>query len=62
VGVYRNNVECDSCHLVYEGEWEDDSLDPEDMAEAPVAAQVCPGCGHSQEEVYPGWAYQSEAG
>ena len=55
-------VECEDCGEVYDGTWADSSMGTEDMAEAPVAVQHCPSCGHPQEETYPGWAWQSEAG
>lgn len=55
-------VECASCHEVYDGSWADDSMDVNDMAEAPVASQTCPSCGHVQQEEWPGWTWQSEAG
>ncbi len=55
-------VTCNQCGNDYEGHWFDDSLDIQDMAEAPVSVQECPGCGHKQEEEYPGWSFRSEAG
>ena len=60
--VLTGLVECESCELVYQGEWADNSDTLDDMAEAPEQTQYCPGCGHPQDETWPGWAYRSEAG
>lgn len=60
--VLHANIDCEKCELTYEGTWHDDSHTVQDMAEPPVAEQECPGCGHRQQETYPGWMYRSEAG
>jgi len=55
-------VTCLECGADYEGFWQDDSLDTQDRAEAPVATQRCPSCGFEQDEEYPGWSFMNEAG
>jgi hypothetical protein len=56
-------VTCESDGTEYEGQWPaPEEGDEQDQAEAPVALQVCPSCGHEQEEEYPGWTFHSEAG
>lgn len=50
------------CGATYDGNWTDDSMSVQDMAEPPEAEQTCPGCGHVQLEAYSGWCFQSEAG
>ena len=59
---FSANVDCENCQATYEGTWTDDSISVEDMVDAPVQVQTCPGCGHQQEEEYPGWMFRSEAG
>lgn len=60
----RALVDCANpdCGETYEGHWADDSMSVQDMAEPPEAEQVCPLCGHKQEETYPAWCWNSEAG
>ena len=56
-------VTCESCEAEYDGLWPaEEEGDEQDRAEAPVARQECPVCGHTQEEEYPGWSFQGEAG
>lgn len=55
-------ITCAQCALDFEGVWRDDSLDEQDRAEAPVAVQQCPGCGHTETMEYPGWSFRNEAG
>lgn len=55
-------IECLECGVTYAGGWEDDSDTIEDIDEAPVKEQVCPACGHVQQELYPGWINRTEAG
>jgi len=56
-------VDCNSCGTPYTGSWIGPDEDQE-MDEAPVAVQECPNpdCLHQQDEVWPGWAYSTEAG
>jgi hypothetical protein len=56
-------VTCDGCEIDYDGYWPPPEEDEEqDQAEAPVAPQTCPGCGHTQDEEFSGWSFHSEAG
>lgn len=55
-------LDCPQCGTTFEGSWHDESMDPEQRDEAPVAGQCCPDCWHHFEAEYPGWSYTSEAG
>jgi hypothetical protein len=56
-------VDCGKCSTTYDGQWPGPAEGEEqDQAEAPVADQVCPECGHVQSEEYPGWSFHTEAG
>lgn len=56
-------IDCEDCDEPFEGYWSDDSITEEDMTDAPVADQRCPGCGHVNRDVeYPGWMHKSDAG
>jgi DNA-directed RNA polymerase subunit RPC12/RpoP len=54
---------CDRCGEEVDGVWSAPEEDEEqDQDEAPVAVQVCPGCGYAQSVEYPGWSVWTEAG
>lgn len=53
---------CPGCGTDFPGWWADEAMDVEDMAEAPVAGQSCPGCGRTEQVAYPGWSFRAEAG
>jgi len=54
-------LDCPQCDVPFEGQWADDSIDPEQRDDAPVQIQACPN-GHQFEAQYPGWSYLTEAG
>lgn len=54
-------LDCPECDVSFDGEWNDDSMDPEQRDDVPVQVQQCPK-GHRFEAEYPGWSYTSEAG
>jgi hypothetical protein len=54
-------LDCPECEASFEGQWIDDSIDPEQRDEAPVQGQECPN-GHRFEAAYPGWSWFTEAG
>jgi hypothetical protein len=60
--VLRANVECNSCLETYDGHWDDIADSVQDLDEAPVQEQECPGCGNKQWEQWPGWTSYTEAG
>lgn len=61
--VLHGLVDCLKCGETYEGVWTDEGSDTvQDMDGAPVQDQACLNCGHVQEEIWPGWAFRSEAG
>lgn len=60
--ILHANVDCDECGATYDGEWDDIADSVQDLEEAPVAEQECPGCGHKQWEEWPGWVVHTEAG
>lgn len=53
---------CPRCGTDFDAWWADEVMDVQDMAEAPVAEQTCPACGHAETVEYPGWSFRAEAG
>jgi ribosomal protein S27AE len=64
MAVFTANLDCPrpECGEVFQARWEDDSDTRADAAEAPVAVQECPECGHKFEAAYEGYMFNSEAG
>lgn len=59
---FSENVDCDECGVVFEGEFVDNSMTVEDIADPPRGRHVCPGCGHEWTSEMTGWTFYSEAG
>ncbi len=55
-------VDCPCCGLVYEVIWADESDMMQDVEEAPLVLQECPGCRYESYVSYPGWVCHTEAG
>lgn len=57
-------IECPECGTEFEGTWEDDAIDVEQIVDPPEGRQKCPNpeCGHEFDETYPGWFNYSDAG
>lgn len=60
---FTSIIECPWCCQEFEGCWEADLIDLQQMEAAPQADQECPRCRKVRKSVaYPGWTFFGEAG
>lgn len=61
---FTENVTCDRCGEIFEGQFFDYTESPsvEDLAEPPEGDHECPECGHRFSSALTGWMFYTEAG
>lgn len=59
---FTENVDCPRCDAVFEGEFFDESMNVQDIAEPPSATHTCPVCQHRWVSCLTGWTMYGEAG
>lgn len=55
-------VDCPSCGVPFEGQWQTDVMDIEQLDGPPECVQTCPTCRVTFDAEYPGWTEFGGAG